>query len=233
MAEGLQRVIIQVVCMESLVGSYPHAIALPKQISDKITVEGLQRRVYRTELKAIAMHVKSLQSKCGRYPYIAVMFDVTDGNVRRITLIGAAADTGHTARLIELIAIDAVACHLPHGSLRVAMHLHRRALQALSNVVTVHRRHHTAHLLQVNNHRPLGIRYPKSLATILGKAQTRPTVALKWGCKGIAVVTNDATTKTRHPDKTLTVHENIVYMVMRQPNPQVETRHIIAFNQHV
>ena len=49
----------------------------------------------------------------------------------------------------------------------------------------------------------------------------------------IYVGLNDATTKTRHPDKTLTVHENIVYMVMRQPNPQVETRHIIAFNQHV
>ena len=66
---------------------------------------------------------------------------------------------------------------------------------------------------------------------IFSKPQTRATVALMRRLKSIAVVAHRSTSKAGHPDKSLTIHKDMIHVVVRQSARQVKARHIIAFKQ--
>ena len=231
MTEVAKRIVKKMIGIKPLVGGYPYRASLTQQISDKKSFQLLQDSMDRRKLQRISLSCQSRQAQRRGYPYVACILDVTNGNVRCITNIFTTADVGNITLFVKLIAVDAVARHLPHCSLRVAIHLHRSASQHATNGSLATRRCHPAHRLQVHDHRALVVGYPQALMAVFSKPQTRATVALMRRLKSIAVVAHRSTSKAGHPDKSLTIHKDMVHVVVRQSARQVKARHIIAFKQ--
>ena len=108
-------------------------------------------------------------------------------------MITATTDSRDVTLFVELIAVDGVTSYLPHGTLRVAIHLHRRLQEQVANVLLAKRGSHTTHGIQVNDNGTFVVGYPQATMVVFCKAQTRATVSLMRCLEGISVITHSAT----------------------------------------
>ena len=233
-----QTAVIEAVVVESAVGGNPDAVAAFQQVGDvhssELPHDGSQFAAFQPS----ACFAESVESFVDVGPYRSVAVDVADAD------IGCDAQATQTAHVCyaavggKSISVDAVARHVPQGTLRVAVHPDRLLCQQSAHIALPVGRHGAAHGVQVGHHHTLVVGRPQPLVAVFGKALARVADAAvgrfrTQAHERISVVAYGTASVAGHPDEALAIDKDMVDVIVWQSSCQVETRHVVPLGKRI